>query len=235
MTLPLASNIEIPVLHELYAVGGKEDVRYLYIRLISYFPSLSDAEINVIKSGKLKNWKTAVQKAGKYLAEQNLILRNYGVWQLTEKGKKTIETETDGILFSNSNNENAILTHKAIQTMLVSIGEYLGYFAETEFQFYDVVWRETPNNQRLSHVFEVQSKGNLDSAFAKLKRAHDAQRSNIFLVLSTERDTNRAASSINREFRELENVINIISFFEIKKIHDNLASIAKFLPKFLRA
>ena len=235
MTLPLASNIEIPILHELLAVGGKEDVRYLYFRLISYFPTLSDAETNAIKSGDLMKWKNAVKKAGKLLSNQNLIHRNKGIWELTHSGKKVIESETVGILFSDSNNENISLTHKSIQTMLVSIGENLGFFADTEFQYYDVVWRETANNQRLSHVFEVQSKGNLDSAFAKLKRAHDAQRSKIFLVLSTERDTNRAINSINREFRELDNLITFYSFFEIKKIHDNLSSIANFLPKLLRA
>ena len=215
MPLPLSPNIETPILQELSAVGGTDDVRFLYVRLISYFPSLSDAEISAIKAGEQKYWKKAVQKAGKILDENNLIRRERGIWSLTEKGRKSVEAETDGII--------------------VKIGEILGFYAETEFQYYDVVWRETPQSQRLSHVFEVQSKGNLDSAFAKLKRAHDAQRSKIFLILSSERDTNRANKSLMQEFRELENVLMILSFVELRKIHENLSAIADFLPNFLRA
>ncbi len=233
MTLPLASNIEIPILHELFAVGGTENVRYLYIRLFPYFPSLSDAEISTIKTGGLKNWKKAIQKAGKQLVEDNLIVRKNGIWKLTIKGNKTIKAESEGIIFTQTEPEIDSLSHTKIQTMLVKIGQCLGFFAETEFQFYDVVWRETTQNERLSHVFEVQSKGNLDSAFAKLKRAHDAQRSKIFLVISTERDTKRASNSLNREFREIEKVLTILSFVEIRKIHENLCSIDEFLPKFI--
>lgn len=233
MSLPYSPNIETPILHELSAVGGTDDVRYLYSRLISYFPSLSDAEISAIRSGKQKYWKKAVQKAGKNLDENKLIRRERGIWTLTERGRKTVETETEGIIFFQTEKDK--LSHRDIQALIVEIGEFLGFYAETEFQFYDVVWRETPNSQRLSHVFEVQSKGNLDSAFAKLKRAYDAQRSKIFLILSSERDTNRARKSLSQEFREIENVLNILSFAELRRIHHNLAAIAGFLPDFLRA
>lgn len=60
-------------------------------------------------------------------------------------------------------------------------------------------------DSRISHVFEVQSKGNVDSAFAKLKRAFDAQRSKPFLIVASERDTKPAKQSLSREFREPEN------------------------------
>lgn len=235
MALPLASNIETPVLHELFSVGGKDDVRFLYERLISYFPSLSDAEITAIKRGELKNWKKVVQKAGKVLDDEKLIVRKRGMWELTLKGKQTVEAENAGIILSNAKLEDELLSHKIIQQMVSDVGSILGFFAETEFQYYDVVWRETPKNPRLSHVFEVQSKGNLDSALAKLKRAHEAQRSKIFLILSTERDAKRAEKSLSQEFRELEKVLTVLSFVEIRKIHENISAIAEFLPKFLRA
>jgi hypothetical protein len=233
MPLPLSTNIETPILQELFALGGTDDVRFLYERLVSYFPSLSDAEISAIKSGEQKYWKKAVQKAGKSLDEENLLNRERGIWSLTEKGKRAVQAESEGIIFNKSVEES--LSHKQIQEMLVKIGEILGFYAETEFQYYDVIWRETSKSPRLSHVFEVQSKGNLDSAFAKLKRAHDSQRSKVFLILSSERDSNRAQRSLAQEFRELENVLTILSFVELRKIHENLSSIADFLPNFLRA
>jgi hypothetical protein len=235
MPLPLFSNIETPILQELSAVGGTDDVRFLYVRLISYFPSLSDAEISAIRSGEQRYWKKAVQKAGRMLDENNLIQRKRGIWSLTEKGRKSVLQESEGIIFTTTEIETESLSHKQIQEMLVRIGEILGFYAETEYQYYDVVWRETTNKPRLSHVFEVQSKGNLDSAFAKLKRAHDAQRSKIFLILDTERDANRAQKSLAHEFRELEEVLVILSFVELRKIHENLNAVSKFLPSFLRA
>jgi hypothetical protein len=235
MPLPLFSNVEMPILQELSAVGGTDDVRFLYERLVSYFPSLSDAEISAIRAGEQRFWKKIVQKAGKTLDEDGLIRRDRGIWSLTEKGRKSVETETEGIIFTTTEFENETLSHRQVQEMIVQIAEILGFSGETEYQFYDVVWREKNNHQRLSHVFEVQSKGNIDSAFAKLKRAHDAQRSKVFLILDSERDANRAAKSLAQEFRELENILVIMSFVELRKIHENLSAIAKFLPNFLRA
>ena len=229
--LPIYSNIETPILQELSAVGGADDVRFLYERLISYFPQLSDAEIRQIKSSQNKNWRKAVQKAGKSLDENNLIRRKYGFWSLTDKGKQVSAAETSGIIITKTQND--VLSHQDIQEMLCKVGEILGFYSEKEFEFYDVIWRESKISQRISHVFEVQSKGNIDSAFAKLKRAFDAQRSKPFLILSSERDTNRAAKSLTREFRELETVITILSFAELRKIHENLSAIAGFLPNFL--
>ena len=233
MSLPLLANIEIPVLHELIAVGGTDDVKFIYQRLISYFPSLSDAEIFQIQNGSNKKWRSAVQKAGKSLDEQRLIRRHRGIWQITETGKRLVENESDG--FSIAKSAEIQLNHQNVQQMIVEIGEILGFKAQKEYEFYDVVWRESVNSQRLSHVFEVQSKGNIDSAFAKLKRAFDAQRSKPFLIISTERDTNRALKSLSQEFRELETNLTIWSFAELKKIHENLCNIADYLPQFLRA
>lgn len=233
MTLPYSQYIETPILLELAAVGGTDDVRFLYVRLISYFPSLSDAEAVAIKSGTSAVWRKAVQRAGRMLDENNLIRRERGVWSLTERGRRAVDSENLGFAAASAAAETTALTHQVVQQMLVEIARWLGFDAEPEYAFYDVVWRESARSERLSHVFEVQSKGNLDSAFAKLKRAFDAQRSRPFLVLDNERDTNRARQSLAREFHELESVITILSFSEIRKIHDNLRSIEEYLPKLL--
>jgi Mrr N-terminal domain len=231
MSLPAFTTIEIPILHELLAVGGKDDVRFLYERLISYFPQMEDSEVRQIKLGSSKNWRNAVQRAAKSLDDKSLIKRERGLWTITERGKSVIEAETSGIVITQ--NANDPLNHQDVQQMICEIGVILGYYARTEFEYYDVIWRESEKSQRLSHVFEVQSKGNIDSALAKLKRAFQAQRSKPFLVLSSERDLNRAEKSLAQEFRELEKVITIIGFAKLRKIHENLSSIKEILPKFL--
>lgn len=226
MAFPLSASIENPILQELNAVGGHDDVRFLYEKLIAYFPQINSTDLK-----KIHHWRKLVQRAGKDLDEQGFLMRERGSWQITEKGKRKIETETHDFQLERA--EIAELNHQAIQAMLVEIGNALNYHAQVEFEYYDVVWREKESSLRLSHVFEVQSKGNIDSAFAKLKRAHDAQRSKPFLVLSSERDTRRAAQSLEREFAELQEFITILSFAEVNRIHQNLQSISEILPKLL--
>lgn len=233
MALPKISSIEIPILQELAATGGGggDNVRFLYERLAAYFPQVSESEMSEIRNGENKNWKSAIQRAGKTLEEKNLIGRSGGFWTITEKGKRQVEVETSG--FSVDKNESVSPTHSDIQRMVVEIGESLSFFAATEFEYYDVVWRETPKNPRLSHVFEVQSKGNLDSAFAKLKRAYEAQRTKLFLIISTERDLNRAVQSLSREFHDIEDTVTILTFSQIETAHRNISGIREIIGKFL--
>jgi predicted transcriptional regulator len=232
MAYPKSTETGNPILHELHAVGGVENVKFLYEKLIPYFPQLNQIEIQQIKAGENKKWRKIIQDSAKQLDAEGLITRQMGLWQITEKGKRLVETESED--FQISNIEQKEFTHREIQEIIAEIGQILGYSTELEFQYYDVVWRETSKSQRISHVFEVQSKGNIDSAFAKLKRAYDAQRSQPFLILSTERDTNRANQSLVREFREIDDAITILSFAEINRVYKNLQSIAEILPKFLQ-
>ncbi|CAN5623237.1 hypothetical protein BH18ACI1_BH18ACI1_16390 [soil metagenome] len=231
MPIPKVSSIEMPILQELVATGGADNLRFLYERLLAYFPQLSEKEISEIKNGKNKSWRNAVQKAGKILDEQNLIERERGNWTLTERGKMEAAKETSGFTLTISQTKS--FSHTNIQTMLVEIGESLGFYTEIEFEFYDVVWRETTKNQRLSHIFEVQSKGNIDSAFAKLKRAYEAQRTKPFLIITSERDLNRARQSLSHEFQDIETVVTILTFAQIKQVHQNLKNIAEIIKEFL--
>lgn len=233
MSLPFSHLIETPILQELYAIGGTDDVRFIYTRLISYFPSLSDAEISSIQNDQNSSWKKAVQKAGKSLADQKLIVRDRGIWQLTQNAREKIAAENSDFSVTTLNENSGAMSHRTVQSLIIEIGEILGYYAESEFEFFDVIWRESATSKRISHVFEVQSKGNIDSAFAKLKRAFDAQRSKPFLIIDSERDTNRARKSLENEFRELSGVIAILGFAEIRKTHRNLSEIAAILPGFL--
>lgn len=231
MPYPKVNSIETPILQELVAVGGKDNVRFLYGRLTAYFPQLTLEEINKIKAGTNKKWRKSVQKAGKKLEEVNLIKRNRGVWTITEKGLQLVEAETSGFTLTKSNFKE--VSHTDIQRMLLEIGEILGFFSEMEVEYYDVVWRETEKSPRFSHIFEVQSKGNIDSAFAKLKRAYQTQRTKPFLILSSEKDLNRANKSLLREFSDIAEVTTILTFTQIQNAHKNLSSNKDIISSFL--
>lgn len=226
MSFPLSNSIENPILQELNAVGGSDDLRFLYGKLVAYFPQITKNDLQ-----NEQTWRKLVQRAGKDLNEQGFLRRERGFWQITEKGKLRIDLETHDFKLTKA--EIKEFNHQAVQQMIVEIGQSLNYYAEVEFEYYDVVWREKENSPRISHVFEVQSKGNIDSAFAKLKRGYEAQRSKPFLILDSERDARRAEQSLNYEFAELQEVITVLSFAEIDRVHQNLQSLAKILPKFL--
>lgn len=233
MAFPKSTSLEIPILQELIAIGGADDLRYLYERLIAYFPQITAEEIAEIQINNISKWRKLVQRAGKELEEKGLLKRKRGHWEITEKGKLIVEAETIGFEL-NPRKENK-LTHSDVQQMLIEIGEILGYYTEMEFEYYDVVWREVPRASRLSHVFEVQSKGNIDSAFAKLKRSFEAQRSKIFLVISSERDLNRARKSLTQEFSDIEKYLTIITFAQIQTTHQNIKSIKEILKALLES
>lgn len=218
----------MPILLELVAVGGTDELRYLYERLIGYFPQLSDDEIKSIRTATNKNWRKAVQAAGKVLDEDHYLQRKNGVWTITAKGREIADTESVEITISNA--VETPVSHGKIQNLLIEIGESLGFYAQSEFEYFDVIWRESANSQRISHIFEVQNKGNIDSAFAKLKRAYQSQRTKPFLVVASERDNNRARQSLNREFQDIESAVVILTFVQIEKIHRNLKSIGDILP-----
>ena len=229
MSLPISSTIEMPILQELAATGGSDDVRFLYERLIAYFPQLNEIEVSEIKNGTNKNWRKAVQKAGRILDDKSYIKRKQGFWTITTYGKTIVADEI--LDFTLSKPDFIEDSHVDVQKYLIEIGGFLGFNAEMEFEFYDVVWREKPNSSRLSHIFEVQHKGNLDSAFAKLKRAYQSQRTKPFLVISSEKDFRRARQSLVREFQDIESVVTILTFVQVKKIYQNLQSIGEILPK----
>lgn len=233
MAFPKSTSVETPILQELLAVGGADDLKFLYERLIAYFPQITAKEISEIQTNNLTTWRKLVQRAGKELDGKGLISRQRGFWAITVKGQKQVEAEIFDFEIAKEKKDK--LSHIGIQEMLSEIGMNLGFYSEMEFEFYDVVWREVPQASRLSHVFEVQSKGNIDSAFAKLKRAYEAQRSKIFLVISSERDLNRARKSLKQEFQDIENNLTIITFAQIQKVYQNIHSIKEILAKFLES
>jgi hypothetical protein len=235
MAYPGVARIELPILQELVATGGDEDVRFLYNRLAGYFPQLDDTEVRALTNGHLTQWRRLVQRAGRVLADKRQIERRRGRWTITATGRKRATDE--GQSFSLMDSLEAVrpreLTHGDIQQMLLDIGRVLGYHAQTEFDYYDVVWRASETSPRLSHVFEVQHKGNIDAAMAKLKRAYEAQRSKPYLIVASERDTNRANKNMSQArtgaFHEIGRATVILSFEQLNRLHRALTSVEDLL------
>jgi hypothetical protein len=235
MAYPGVARIELPILQELIATGGVEDVRFLYNRLAGYFPQLDVGEVLALKNGHQAQWRRLVQRAGRELAEQKQIERRQGRWSILPAGRKRVLDEEPSFTLAEAHEivRPEALTHGDIQQKLLDIGRVLGYHAESEFDYYDVVWRASESSPRLSHVFEVQHKGNVDAAMAKLKRAYEAQRSKPFLIVASERDTNRANRNMSQArtgaFHEIGRATVILSFEQLDKLHRALTSVEDIL------
>jgi hypothetical protein len=236
MAYPGVARIELPILQELVATGGVEDVRFLYNRLAGYFPQLNETEVRALTNGHQSQWRRLVQRAGRMLADKRQVERRKGRWTITATGRKRALDEGQSFNLIDAHDVRpGALTHTDIQQRLLDIGRVLGYHAESEFEYYDVVWRASESSPRLSHVFEVQHKGNIDAAMAKLKRAYEAQRSKPFLIVASERDTNRANKNMSEArtgaFHEIGRATVILSFEQLDKLHRALTSVEDMLAQ----
>lgn len=233
MSYPSAVRIELPILEELIATGGREDVRFLYDRLVAYFPQLEEGEVRAIRNGHRDQWRRLVQRAGRALDDKREIERRQGLWKITGAGRKRALEDAQSFSITEAAEPAAPPSHSDIQGMLLDIGRVMGYHAQAEFEYYDVVWRTSQTSPRLSHVFEVQHKGNIDAALAKLKRAYESQRSKPYLVVATERDTTRALKSMNiartGPFHEIGSATVILSFEQLGRLHRALTSVEDIL------
>lgn len=85
--------------------------------------------------------------------------------------------------------------HEHLKELLRQVGDILGYYPQMEVHeppyVYDVVWKTFPQAPRPSLVFEVQDKGNLIEALAKLQHAKDTWGSKLFLMVTGDRDRRR--------------------------------------------
>lgn len=117
----------------------------------------------------------------------------------------------------------------------MEIGRLLGKFAKEEYQRYDVVWKDHELSPRVSHVFEVQNRGNLEAALAKLKHAYDTQRSRLFLVVVEARDVRRVGEMLQPylagTFHEIGKVTTVLDPKEVERVYRALTSVRESLTK----
>ena len=231
MPFPEVARIELPILQEIEATGGSDHLRYLYDRLVHYFPQLTEDDL-LARSSSRRAWNRAVQRAGRELELKGELHRDRTRWTITAKGRRRVEAEAMRPQPAEVTGESPrAVSHQEAQAMLVEIGAMLGRHAEAEFNYYDVVWRDSSASPRLSHVFEVQIAGSVDSALTRLKHAYDLQRSRPFLVVADERSANFAGKRLTGSFHEIWDVITVIGVGDLQRLYESLKSQQALLEK----
>jgi hypothetical protein len=233
MPFPEAARVELPILIELKATGGRDQPRYLYERLVRYFPQLTPHDLEEKSDAGRSRWHRVVQRAASQLAANGELRREDALWAITPRGARRVEAEELQIAPSEPAEIKPprAVTHQAAQQMLIEIGQILGRHAEAEFEHYDVVWRESANAPRLSHVFEVQISGSVDSALTRLKHAYDAQRSRVFLVVADEGDQRFAGRRLGGSFHEIWEAVVVIGTGELQRLYESLKAREELLSK----
>lgn len=130
-------------------------------------------------------------------------------------------------------------THVEIQKKIKEIGRILGKYAKEEyrkgFYIYDIVWKSTQQVRGVTHVFEVQHKGNLESALTKLVQAYQTMgHPLLFLIVSTTEDQNKVDSLLSSgTFHEIANALTLLSPEEVDQLYKSLSPFEGILNSFI--
>jgi hypothetical protein len=235
MSFPEAARIELPILLELEATGGSDQLRYLYDRLVRYFPQLDPSDLEERTATGRSRWHMLVQRAGRGLSDKGELRRDNARWKLTDRGKRRVAAESMHVAVDDLSDRPSmrVVSHVEAQQMLVEIGQMLGRYAEAEFEHYDVVWRDSASSPRLSHVFEVQIAGSVDSALTRLKHAYDTQRTRPFLVIADERSAQFADRRLTGSFHEIWEAVIVIGVGDLKRLYESLKAQSLLLEKLI--
>jgi hypothetical protein len=132
--------------------------------------------------------------------------------------------------------------HEHLKELLRQVGDILGYYPEIEFHeppyVYDVVWKTFQQAPRPAFVFEVQDKGNLIEALAKLQHAKDTWGSRLFLAVTGERDRKRieklVAPLLTGTFHRLARDLALLSPEQIERLYEPLNQNRDLIRKLLQ-
>lgn len=174
MAFPKRNELELPILIEIEAAGGEvRPAAALFKELATYFPQLTTSDLRATNKTGVNTWENRVHWARLKLVHQGHVDRaRYGIWRITDKGRARTKAEVGDVGEVRKKKES---THGKLARQIEEIGHILGKYARREYPDepykYDVIWKEAESFPRITHVFEVQDKGNVVEALARLKHS----------------------------------------------------------------
>jgi len=92
MPIPSEEEIEIPLLHLIYALGGEAKPAQVFDILEDYFNLSPKERSELVPGGTDFKFRNRVRWARNFLCDKGLLDRSIrGIWRITEKGKKELE------------------------------------------------------------------------------------------------------------------------------------------------
>lgn len=264
MPYPSNKEIELPLLKEIADAGGEvsTSTREVFRRVAAYFPQITDEELVRRNRPSDTVWENRVQWVRLQLVREGQIadwrsVGRQGIWRITEKGRHRLEREKaqlDVLLqearqverpqesVTPEERQRLESVHHEVQRQLAEVGNILGKFTKLEYRQdmyrFDVVWKDSEMLPRATHCFEVQDKGNLVEALAKLKHAYDIWRAELFLVVTNEEDKTKASQLLtpyfSGVFHEIGAMTILLTPTDVSEIHSTITRYKEVMQHFIR-
>ena len=257
MAIPIQESIELPLLRVIADAGGELSLKDAVMRVAAFFPELTEEDKSRrLSSGYGLVFANRVQWCRQRLVELGHLYREpRGMWRITPQGKTFLEENWSGWEPRYSIGEPTrrrddelapeipvLRPHEHLKELLRQIGDILGYYPQTEVHespyIYDVVWRTFPQAPRPGFVFEVQDKGNLIEALAKLQHAKDTWGSKLFLTVTGDRDRRRidklVAPLLTGTFHRLARDLVLLHPEQLERLYEPLNQNRDLIRKLLQ-
>ena len=142
------------------------------------------------------------------------------IFPLTDKKNKNKEE-------NKTSNDDCLYFHDEIKQKIVEIGSLLGFRSRSEFQIakgarVDAVWEVNIGNMgTVNYVFEVQTKGDINSLLLNLEKASNKPSVQSVVAISDIKQLNKIVEEANEI--QLGKVLKTWDIKDVLEVHDNLS------------
>lgn len=211
--------------------------RTVLMRRVSYLLSAKELSkvLNVlVDAGMVEEQVAEANGLGRRGTRHKTVYSARREWSIEEVDNETIGEE----MRTGSPRESL---HRKLETYLEEIGKILRRYPQVECHekpyIYDVVWREFARSPRATHVFEVQDKGSLVGALAKLQHARDIWGSKLFIVITGIKDRTKLLQLVEPlfagTFHRLSEDLTVLNQEDVEKLYESLSSNKELINRLL--
>lgn len=167
----------------------------------------------------------------------NLLMVDYFLWDelqveenLSDLHPKVVSVKPATEIEVPSSDEGKIFLHDEVKEKLANIGEWLGFKSETEVKVadgsvVDTVWQATIGNMgRVIYVFEVQTKGSIDSLIINLLKSLNNPAVQGVVAVS-DKDQLEKIKKHAEGVRQLHDKLKYWNYQEVLAVHESLESV----------
>lgn len=167
-----------------------------------------------------------LQKAG--IKDTSLLAVDYFIWdemQVEENLSKIFDTKPSKIEKIKASESEFI--HNDIRDKLRDIGQWLGFEAKTEQKVaegskVDTIWEATIGNMgRVIYVFEVQTKGSIDSLMVNLLKSLNNPAVQGVVAVSDQAQIEKINKNTTA-LKELQGKLKLWNYEDVLKVHESL-------------
>lgn len=172
------------------------------------------------------------------LVDTTLLAVDYFIWselQVEKNLSKLRKTKPETKSKAETQEELSFI-HNDVRDKLKEIGEWLGFAAKVEQKVaagskVDAIWESTIGNMgRVIYVFEVQTKGNIDSLIINLLKSLNNQAVQGVVAVSDENQLQKIKSQVS-EVGGLRDKLKYWNYEEVLEVHASLAFVNENINK----